>query len=172
MPSIEWVSLYGAVGRLESLWGIPQSIAEQIVRNVLQGGKVEVRGVPRYAQVPQIITEQIRSALLPNVLSARDYEDIEIEVNGLIAHGRKLIPSWICVAELPTTRKGSSHKRDRAAQAIKDLWPQGPPDPKDLPNVELCKMVSEKIAEDNRQQNRRQVAISDDTILRAAGRLR
>ena len=58
MPTIEWVSLNVAVERLRSLWGIPPLIAEDIVRNVIQGGKVDVRAVTLGRLVPQIITEQ------------------------------------------------------------------------------------------------------------------
>jgi hypothetical protein len=172
MPAIEWVSLFVAVARLENLWSVPRLIAEGIVRNVLQGGTVEVRGVARYQQVPQIITEQIRTALSPNYLVSPDWESIEIDWNGLLMHGRKLIPGWIEVTEPPARRKGSSHKRDRAAQAIKEIWPQGLPEPKDLSNGALCKQVSDKIAEDDKQGKRRPVPISDDTILRAANRQR
>jgi hypothetical protein len=43
MRAIEWVSLYEAVVRLQAFWGIPPSIAEDIVRNVVHGGSVEVR---------------------------------------------------------------------------------------------------------------------------------
>jgi hypothetical protein len=96
MPDIEWVSLYLAIAQLENLWRIPQLIAEQIVRNVVDGGKVEVRGIPRYQLIPKIITGQIR--LLPNSLFAPDYEDIEIDWNGLLVNGRMLVPSWIHVA--------------------------------------------------------------------------
>lgn len=112
MPTIEWVSLNVAVERLRSLWGIPPLIAEDIVRNVIQGGKVDVRAVTLGRLVPQIITEQIRSELVPNALFAVNYENIEIDWNGLLVHGRKLIPTWIHVPEPPTERR-SSHKRDR-----------------------------------------------------------
>jgi hypothetical protein len=172
MSAIEWVSLYEAVTRLANLWGIPPSIAEEIVRNVLKGAEVEVRGVARHQQVPQIITEQIRSALLPNFLVLPGWEWIEIDWNDLLVHGRKLVPHWIEVTEPPAKRKGSSHKRDRAAEAIKQIWPQGLPDPKDLSNGELCKQVSDKIVKDDQQRHRRSFPISNDTILRAANRQR
>ena len=179
MSAIEWVLLYEAVTRLGNLWGIPSSIAEEIVRNVLKGGEVEVRGVARGQQVPQIITEQLRQIiteqlrLFPNLLVplvSPDWEWIEIDWNGLVVHGRKLVPHWIEVTEPPAKRKGSSHKRDRAAEVIKEIWPQGLPDPKDLSNGELCKQVSDKIVKDDRERNLRHVPISNDTILRAANR--
>jgi hypothetical protein len=172
MSAIEWIPLFEAAMRLEDLWGIPRSIAEGIVQNVLEGGAVEVRGVKRYQLVPQIITEQIRTSLFPNSLVSPDWESIEIDWNELVMHGRKLVPGWIEVTEPPARRKGSSHKRDRAVQAIKEIWPQGLPDPKDLSNGELCKQVSDKIARDDAQRNRRPIPISDDTILRAANRQR
>jgi len=127
MSAIEWVSLCEAVARLQNLWGIHLSIAEGIVRSVLQGGEVEVRGVARDQLVPQIITEQIRSALrsalFPNFLGSLDWRDIEIDWNGLVKHGRKLVPRWINVTEPPVRPKGSSRQRVRAARA-RDLAAQ------------------------------------------------
>jgi hypothetical protein len=183
MP-IEWVELSIAVERLERDWGIPRKIAEEIVRNALRIGKVQVRGVARYELVPQIITEKIGPALDRNYLSSQDWDQIEIDWKALLAHGRKLIPSWIKVnrAERKTrTRAGSgrqktrptrpSYKRERALQAIQALWPNGIPSQSILANGPLCKKVTEWIENDSKQRNIQQLTISDDTILRAARRL-
>jgi hypothetical protein len=118
MPAIEWVLLYSAAPRLEELWGIPPSIAEQIVRNVIQGGKVAVRGVPRGQLVYQIITAQICAALSPISLFAADYENVEIDWKGLVAQGRELLPQWIQVAEPRTRRKGSRYKSRRVPRVV------------------------------------------------------
>jgi hypothetical protein len=171
MSSIEWVSPYVAVTRLENIWKIPLSDVEQIVRNVIEGGRVEVRAIRGYQWVSQIVTGQIQ--LLPGGLWAADYKDIEIDFKGLLKEGRKLIPSFYKISDIQMAmppKQRSRNKRERAAEAISNLWPEGVPDPMRLTNGELCKLVSEKIAEDNRQLGLRPTDISDDTILRAAGR--
>ena len=100
MPVIEWISLYGAVPRLQELWGVPPVVVEQIVRNVVQGGKVEVRAVKRGQLVPQIVTGQIE--LVPNLLVVWDHQDAEIDWNGLVEEGHKLIPSCQEIVQRPT----------------------------------------------------------------------
>jgi hypothetical protein len=54
--------------------------------------------------------------------------------------------------------------RERVEQAIKEIYPQGVPTQANEPNTMLCKRVSAWLKE------RRLPSVSDDTILRAAGR--
>ena len=54
--------------------------------------------------------------------------------------------------------------RERAQQAINELYPNGVPQPAALPNTVLCRRVGEKLREQGL------VDVSDDTILRVAGR--
>ena len=56
--------------------------------------------------------------------------------------------------------------RQRAQQAINELYPNGVPDPATLPNALLCRRIGEKLKELRLPQ------VSDDTILRVAGRRR
>jgi len=56
--------------------------------------------------------------------------------------------------------------RERAQQAINELYPNGVPEPTALPNTLLCRRVGEKLREQGL------VDVSDDTILRVAGRRR
>jgi hypothetical protein len=56
--------------------------------------------------------------------------------------------------------------RERAQQAINELYPNGVPEPAALPNTVLCRRVGEKLREQGL------VDVSDDTILRVAGRRR
>lgn len=65
-----------------------------------------------------------------------------------------------------------SGKKDRAGQAITAIWPDGPPDSRALPNGLLCKSVIEWITEDCKKRGLPHHSISNDTILRAAGRLK
>ena len=60
----------------------------------------------------------------------------------------------------------SQPARERASQAIAELYPQGVPTQDVEPNPLLCRRVGEWLSE------RRLPDVSDDTILRAAGRRR
>jgi hypothetical protein len=56
--------------------------------------------------------------------------------------------------------------RERAQRVIHELFPQGVPGPADLPNAVLCRRVGEKL------KGLGLGGVSDDTILRVAGRRR
>ena len=47
MPKREWVETYVAVEQLMTCWDVPITVAENIVRNALQSGEVQVRGRDR-----------------------------------------------------------------------------------------------------------------------------
>jgi hypothetical protein len=65
-------------------------------------------------------------------------------------------------APMPT--KKSSTKRNRAQRAVKELWPNGPPSKDEMTDVELFRMVCEKLGPTAARD------LSSDTVLRAAGR--
>jgi hypothetical protein len=75
-------------------------------------------------------------------------------------------------AQEPKTPSRPAYKKVRAQQAIRALWPPNGVVPEILGNGPLCKKVAEWIEEDCKRQNVPQLSISDDTILRAAGRSR
>jgi hypothetical protein len=62
------------------------------------------------------------------------------------------------------TKGRSQPTRERAKAAIDELYPQGVPSQAALPNKKLCRRIGEKLKE------RGLPHVSDDTILRAAGR--
>ena len=62
----------------------------------------------------------------------------------------------------PRTR--SRPARDRVLQVIHELFPQGVPPSADMPNSLLCQRVGQELKERGKPD------VSDDTILRAAGR--
>jgi hypothetical protein len=70
--------------------------------------------------------------------------------------------------ERPSSRTGTQSRsrpsRERAQQVIHELYPHGVPSPVDLPNSLLCRRVGAKLKE------RGLPHVSDDTILRVAGR--
>ena len=144
--------------------GDPPAIAEDIVRNVVHGGRVEVRAVARYQQVPQIVTGQIR--LFEGSLWATDYDAAEIDWNGLVVEGRKIVPAHLVVLDTSsadrTPRKQMA--RERAERAIKDLYPAGVPNQSTEPNSILWRKVGDWLKKNKLPDT------SLDTILRAAGR--
>jgi hypothetical protein len=65
----------------------------------------------------------------------------------------------------------SQGKRDLARQALEALFPNGVPEKTDLSNGQLCTMVSKWIGKNAAKKSLQKREISDDTILRAAGRM-
>ena len=55
---------------------------------------------------------------------------------------------------------------ERAKRAVDELYPDGPPEQAALPNMQLLAQVGQKL------KNQRLPSVSNDTILRAAGRRR
>ena len=95
LPGEQWISLYAALARLSSEWGIGV-IADEIVRAVLVDGEVLARGHYRYEVIPRIIPKECWSSpLLPSGFSLRDWTEIEIDWIGLLKQGRNHIPSEI-----------------------------------------------------------------------------
>jgi hypothetical protein len=70
-------------------------------------------------------------------------------------------------AQHAANRPGRSRPaRERAKAAIGEVYPEGVPRQADLPNKLLCKAVSERLSKKGA------LAVSDDTMLRVAGRRR
>ena len=64
----------------------------------------------------------------------------------------------------PGARRRSQPALERARRAIEELFPGGVPGQADVPNAKLCRRVGLKLKNDGLPN------VSDDTILRAAGR--
>jgi hypothetical protein len=62
------------------------------------------------------------------------------------------------------------HKRQRAEEAIKALWPKGAPSPAVLTHKPFCNAVRDWIKADCGEREIPYTMVSDDTILRAASR--
>jgi len=111
------VALFIAPNELACHWDIPSSIAEQIVRGVLQGGECFVRG-----RGPDGILRDIRreivATLSPSVLASAVFSDVEIEWNGLVQQGRKLIPpEWEQFVQAAEARSADDAKPTPTAVA-------------------------------------------------------
>jgi hypothetical protein len=70
----------------------------------------------------------------------------------------------------PEPKPRARNKRARVEAAIQALWPNRLPDQTVLPNALLCKKVQDWLKDDSKSRGVPAQVISDDTILRAAGR--
>jgi hypothetical protein len=90
-------------------------------------------------------------------------------VNGIIAFNAEDLHYWLSAApsteEAPSTKKRARPQRERAKDAIDALWPNGVPPQSELRNASLLKRVN-----DHLKKNGHPEPISNDSILRAAGR--
>jgi hypothetical protein len=93
--------------------------------------------------------------------AALDAGDFRVREHDLAeAFGVKKAPVQFSPAAAGKTRP----KLERVQRAINELYPDGVPDQANEPNNSLCRRVSEKLAKAGFDK------VSDDTILRAAGR--
>jgi hypothetical protein len=90
-------------------------------------------------------------------------------VNGIIAFNAEDLHYWLSAAasteEAPSTKKRAQPQRQRAKEVIDALWPDGVPPQNELRNASLLKGVN-----DHLKKNGSPESISDESILRAAGR--
>lgn len=115
-----------------------------------------------------------RLRLLTEVESVAFKDEI---IAGNITLSEADLLNWLTRNRQPLTpqkstapRKKSRNKQARAQEAIKALYGDGVPAAWLLPNSLLCRRVSEWIKEDCKKRGLLPLEISDDTILRAAGR--
>jgi hypothetical protein len=98
MSSPELIEPHRAVLRLADEWTISHSAAREIVKGVLRGKKCLVIGSSRLGEPPHDISEKIADALattyVPSIaLIPWGFADVKMDWNGLIEHGRKLLPA-------------------------------------------------------------------------------
>jgi hypothetical protein len=113
------------------------------------------------ASVVRVLCGGRPSSQTPNELSGleRAKPPAQQEILASATETSRLDP----VAVHPSTRSKSSAKRQRASRALKEAFPDGVPDKDHMTDVEVCRAAQKvlgKAAEN----------LSDETILRAAGR--
>jgi hypothetical protein len=136
----------GSIGRTEAL--VLQAGASGEVRSL-------ERGVEDFSQ---------RYGSKAKTISVLSKDDLIDWLN------RNVPPTVPAKPAAPSARAATRNKRDRAEQAVRALWPAGVPAPAALPPAVLCKQVSDWLKADCKAHHLPAVDISDDTILRAAGR--
>jgi hypothetical protein len=114
-PNPKWVALYIAPLELARHWDVPEWIAEQIVRGVLQGSECFVRGRGP-DRILRDISGKISATLSSSVLISAVFSDVEIEWNDFVTHGRKLVPcEWENVVSAAIERHAEANKTRREA---------------------------------------------------------
>jgi hypothetical protein len=90
-------------------------------------------------------------------------------IDDVLLRSEEVVQQWPAFGRAPlpddllAKRARSRPKLERALRAIAEVYPEGVPDQATEPNSKLCQRVGEKL---------KGLQISDDTILRAAGRRR
>jgi hypothetical protein len=135
----------GSIGRTEAL--VRQAGASGEVRTLERGAEDYSQGRRRVVKTPLLNKDDLLDWLNRNV--------------------PPIVPAKLAA---PKRRKATRAARDRAGQAVKALWPGGPPSMTMLPNGPLCIEVCNWIKADCGKHGVRYVGPSNDTILRAVGR--
>jgi hypothetical protein len=90
-------------------------------------------------------------------------------VNGIIAFNAEDLRYWLDAApsikKATSTKKRAQPQRERVKKVIDAEWPDGVPDQSELRNAFLLKRVRDRLKSKGSPE-----PISDDSILRAAGR--
>jgi hypothetical protein len=160
MPRRELVKVHDATGRLAVEWKLPTSAAQDIVRGVLLGAKCFVRGrrpgETGLRDISEEISREFGSTFPPAFLSSREFVDVEIDWNGLLEHGRLLVPSIYehtvaaAAAEATTTPRAAPRmtKREEVKTYIKENYPDG------IPTGVPYKMIADDVGCDERTVRR------------------
>jgi len=193
----KWEQLSDALNRVMAAGGQPKGEVQRDICRAISEGAVRILGklgiqILRRSTAWDTALEsdafQIPTTIEPDDF---DWENSRPLKPWLVKRGAFAVPGhWelesikldradvtnaLCVAEnsaAPTqlAKKVAAHRsqptRKRAEDIIKELYPEGVPDPTMLPNALLCRHVGEKL------KSAALPGVSDDTILRAAGRRR
>jgi hypothetical protein len=135
MSQPEWVEPHLAADRLAHHWDIPLQIAEQIIRGVLRSNEAVVRGRGRGLAKGsgfgdtglRLIGREIGATLNPGSLISWEFNDVEIDWNWLLKHGRNLVPPayeyWVSAA-IEKLEAGSAvnGRATASAETAMKLW--------------------------------------------------
>jgi hypothetical protein len=170
-PGEEWIDFYEASEQLRERLSLSRGEAERTLRGLCAGGTVRtlraVYEVDGSAPVEPLEIIKPSEWLHDEVDLSADDQTTAIEVC------EDDLNHWLDKQQpdKPEPAKSSRNpKSSLAQQAIDALWLNGIPDPKDLTNKDLERLVTGWIADYCKQHNLPKRDISRDTILRTAGR--
>ena len=194
MPYVsEWERLSEALAGVMEARALTREDAQADICRAIADGRIKIRGkLDKHAMKPMTATEVLegRYLRLPTELKPEDFDwegsrpvkPWQVTPEGSRVPGywhlawielfRSDVTSALCGAgESAQARSGQRRATNRnrpalqrAQRAVAELYPQGVPTQTDLPNPILCRRVGERLASQGLQ------CVSDDTILRAAGR--
>lgn len=186
-----WLRLSAAVAAVMAATGCSREEAQADICQAINDGTVKIQG--------KLKKQTVRGVRSSRVLEGKDFQKpSEIKPTGLDWENSRPLEPWavhyevlripgrwelewiellradvtnaLCTPREPgapaerTTR--SRPTSERAQNVIDELYPKGVPSPADLPNALLCRRVGDRLKE------LRLANVSDDTILRVAGRRR
>ena len=189
----EWVGVDAAAYRLHDRSSLDYSRCIHIIEKAVLSGEVPVRGVGPLSLVPERIEKQLNMSMHVDVLFSRVldskfgkalWHEVEVICPDCLTYCEaNLLPNWGGVPPIgkrtaPKTKKRAAPKkttpkkpprrrpaREAAQDAVKAIYPDGKiPDQHIESNKTLCKKLGHWLKKNGRR------AVSDDTILRAAGR--
>jgi hypothetical protein len=141
MPPPKLVELWYAPYELARYWDIPNWIAEQIVRGVLQGRECFARGNGRGDMGLRDISKEIGATLTSSgPLFSWEFSGVEIDWEGLFKHGRKLVPrEWEYGVSAAEARKTLTREG-----AIAELLQGGDRPPHTISWTAFCDLVRDR----------------------------
>jgi hypothetical protein len=193
-----WLSFYGGALYIQERLGVSQAEAQATLRRACADEKIRSMKAPRdptydpslrHPQHPHDPLEKPPDDPKDNVfgtaygpvvdwerISAREWRDREVDYDAddgqidVVINGYDF-SHWLDQQPAnreATTKPAGKHPRDVVKHAINELWPDEVP--KELVNKAVVKLVRDKLAKDCEKKGLPLLPVSDDTILRAAGR--
>ncbi len=193
----KWERLSDAVMRVMAACGLSKDEAQTDICRAIADGAVNIRGsLKRHTTKRLSASDTVLEGADFQIPTEIKSEDLDWERSRpvkpwLVRRGASALPGhwdleWIklfrtdvtnvlCTAgkrgepaQRASSEKGATSRSrpalERAQRVIKELYPQGVPGQAAEPNAKLCRRVGKKLKEDGLPD------VSDDTILRAAGR--
>jgi hypothetical protein len=172
-----WITFYEAARDIHERIGGSLAEAQMKLRRACGGELIRTRKAPYDEQ------HQLPFDFWTRV-APREWRKREVDYDGPNADGCKMVPmiheddfrQWLdkIIAAVPPLPGGpvkrAKPKRELAKRVIADLFPQGVPTREVPSDPDLCRQVQGRLPGYCKENNIPRPVISDDTILRAAGR--
>src|SRR5262245_46929745 len=180
--SDEWLDDHAAIARIRNARGVSEAVAVKLLVKACAEGLVRARQRGCWEEkdfglaIPAFVWHDAHFADGVLFEAGTDmYTHTSAEggygqgVNGIIAFNAEDLHYWLSAApsieEAPSTKKRTQPQRERVKKVIDAEWPDGAPNQSELRNALLLKRVRDRL-----KSNGSVESISDDSILRAAGR--
>jgi hypothetical protein len=167
----EWLNFHLAAEEIAQRCDVSVGVAQRMLREACAQGDIRSQREP-YSRKGQEIEGEGPPELIKPSEWLRDQVDLTTDADGceyFVDVNEDDFRYWLDRQTTNTTdNKSTRPRRDHVSRIITELWPGEIP--KELVNKAVVKLVRDKLAKDCEQKNLPLLAVSDDTILRAAGR--